>query len=500
MMRPLLLLLATLLAPVTLAASAAEVSDAPNLYLFAFGDDDFRDPGLPFALPLRFGNRTGVDAHDVVITADFDPRITLSGGRGAACSVAGSRITCRIGDIPARTERTDVVIEGAHPPLFDGRIPLDYTIAIAGREGELFPLDNTFNGQVILRRTLLVTSTDDSGEGTLRAAITAANDSCPDSHECKIAFRLPPGSTTIAPQSGLPPLRASMIVDGSTQTRLDGRQVAMIGDSGGSSSGLTIQSCADVRGLGISGFPVNGIAIDAPACGGLSIQGCTITGNERGVFVVAGSTTVRGNVIAGNRRSAIFALSGRLLVDGNELRGNGASGIYTHVAGSSIVNNVISGNTDFGIAVDPQAPYVDMENNRLFDNGQRGIDIGLDGPGSPLHTEPPLLTRAVYDPVTGFTVIDGIIGRYRFSHASALQFQVFAGTTADPRGAAETVLVPEPGYFPLRVKGDLTGKFLTATQTILDINTFAKRPSPDADAGYYTSETSELSAPVEVRR
>jgi hypothetical protein len=475
-----------------------EVSDAPNLYLYGFGDDDFRDPGLPFALPLRFGNRAGFDAHDVVITADFDPRITLTGGRGGACTVTGSRITCRIGDVGARTDRNDVVIEGVHPPLFDGRVPLTYTISIAGREEELVPVDNTFNGQVILRRMLLVTSGDDSGDGTLRDAITRANDSCSGSRECKIAFRLPPGSTTIVPQSDLPPMRASMIVDGDTQTRFDGRHVAITGGDG-SGSGFTIASCSDVRGLVISGFPVNGVTVDAQC--NASILGCTISGNERGVFIAAGSTTVRGNVIAGNRRSGIFAWGGGgLLVDSNELRGNGASGIYTHIAGSTITNNLITGNTDFGIAIDPQAPYVDMENNRLFDNGQRGIDIGLNGPGSPLHCEPPILTRAVYDPATGITTVDGIIGRFRIEHSYTLRFQLFASATADPRGAAETVLLTEPSYFPFHVKGDLTGKFITATQTVLDINTFAKPPSPEANNGYYTSETSELSAPIEVRR
>jgi hypothetical protein len=474
-----------------------EISDAPNLFVYGWGDDDIRDPGLPFTLPLNFGNHAAFDAHDVIITADFDPRIQLTGGRGAPCTVAGTRITCTIGDIPARTERQDVVIEGVNPPLFDGGATLNYTMSIAGREPELQPFDNTFNSRVILRRTLLVTSADDGGDGTLRDAIDHANASCVASKECKIAFRLPPGTTALTNQSALPPLRASMIVDGDTQTRLDGRHVAISGSSG---SGFVIEGCADVRGLDISGFPENGVTVNAPACGGSSILGCTIHGNERGVVIAAGPTTVRGNMIEGNRRSGVFGWSGGLVVDSNELRGNGASGVYTRIAGSSIMRNVISGNADFGIAIDRAAPYVDMDANRIFDNGQRGIDVGLDGRGSPLHTEPPILTRAVYDPMTGYTTVDGVMGRFHIDYSYVLRLQLFASTKADPRGAAETVLVTPPYYFPLQVKGDLTGQFITATQTVIDINGFARTPRPDAANEYATSETSELSEPIEVRR
>jgi len=333
----------------------------------------------------------------------------------------------------------------------------------------LYP-DNTQQGQLVLRRTLLVTSPDDAGDGTLRDAIERANASCSPYTGCKVAFRLPAGGATIAPQSELPPLRAPMIVDGNTQTRLDGRHVALTGGSG-SGSGFTIESCSGIRSLAISGFPVNGVTVNAAPCIGYgqSILGCTITGNERGVFIASGSTTVQDNVIAENRRSAVFAWSGEhLLVDRNELRGNGASGVYTHIAGSSITKNVISGNTDFGIAIDRQAPFVDMEGNRLFDNGQRGIDVGLDGPGSPLHTEPPALTRAVYDPVTDVTTVDGVASRFHVDHTSSFSFQLFASAKADPRGAAETVLHLTNNNFPLQVKGDLTGKFITATQDVLD--------------------------------
>jgi hypothetical protein len=63
--------------------------------------------------------------------------------------------------------------------------------------------------------TFTVTSTDDSGAGSLRQAILDANAAGAGS---VVAFNIPgPGVPTIAPATDLPPISAAVTIDGTTQ-------------------------------------------------------------------------------------------------------------------------------------------------------------------------------------------------------------------------------------------------------------------------------------------
>ena len=72
---------------------------------------------------------------------------------------------------------------------------------------------------------LVVTNTDDSGAGSLRAAITAANAAATPQG---IAFNIPGGVPTIALTSPLPAVTQTTVIDGSTQPSYAGTPIIML--------------------------------------------------------------------------------------------------------------------------------------------------------------------------------------------------------------------------------------------------------------------------------
>src|SRR5262249_51703492 len=101
-----------------------------------------------------------------------------------------------------------------------------------------------------------ITTTSDSGPGSLRQAIIDAI-ATPGPGVARIGFAIPgPGVHTIALTSSLPILPAGLTIDGSTQPGYDGTPlVELRGDQAGAVDGLTIiRSGITVRGLAIGGF------------------------------------------------------------------------------------------------------------------------------------------------------------------------------------------------------------------------------------------------------
>lgn len=101
-----------------------------------------------------------------------------------------------------------------------------------------------------------VTNTDDTGPGSLRQAILEAN-KIRESEANKIEFNIPgPGPHTIVPASGLPPITAPVIIDGTTQPGFAGRPIIELnGSVAGSTKGLHITAGnSTVRGLAINRF------------------------------------------------------------------------------------------------------------------------------------------------------------------------------------------------------------------------------------------------------
>src|SRR6185437_10060533 len=111
-----------------------------------------------------------------------------------------------------------------------------------------------------LMSTYMVTTTADSGAGSLRQAITdASNHAGPD----VIHFAIGTGAKTISPSKGLPGLGDGTVLDATTQPGYAGKPLIDIDGSGaGSTDGLRISgSGVVVRGLIINHFKGSGILV-----------------------------------------------------------------------------------------------------------------------------------------------------------------------------------------------------------------------------------------------
>ena len=227
----------------------------------------------------------------------------------------------------------------------------------------------------------LVTTAADSGGGSLRDAILAANAACSATADGAptIAFS---GAFTITPSTPLPAFSCLVtsynpVVDASTYG------ATIVGPGGFANCGLEYQrnfsygGTFTVKGVTVKGFNYGGIA--AGICGsGLDIRGSSIHNNSAGIVVFGGApaNNIGGPALAD--RNLIYSNS----VAGIELQGasaniennwigtsNGTSaapntfGIRSFGSPGQILGNVISGNSDVGILV-----YGDYGGSLISDN------------------------------------------------------------------------------------------------------------------------------------
>ena len=178
--------------------------------------------------------------------------------------------------------------------------------------GSTLALLVAFFGTDSAAATFTVTSTANSGAGSLRQAILDAGDT--PGHDL-IRFNLPgSGPFTITPLTALPSIQEGVTIDGTTQPGFAGRPlIELNGASAGANvNGLYLLSTGCViKGLCINRFTRNGIRVES--LGGNVIQGCYIGtdvwgtnayGNaQRGIFlqsaanVVGGTNTADRNII-----------------------------------------------------------------------------------------------------------------------------------------------------------------------------------------------------------
>jgi len=396
-----------------------------------------------------------------------------------------------------------------------------------------------------------VTNTNDSGGGSLRAAIDSANAACQAADPaCKIAFRIEPGQAkwlTIRPASPLPAITAkAIIVDGTTQTRYfgdtnpAGPEIEINGAlTTGDGLDVAAQCSASVLSLAINGFPRNGVLLRAGDCEpnifrnvsgcyiGTDPTGTTAVPNQRGIFVDTQRWPfqINGNVISGNTRAGVFIANGAqtTLINNtiglNAARtaglGNGASGIYVAPGGhgADIAQNFIGFNHDSGISIDRDAVQVSATFNSLQANWQLGIDYALDGPSLSVpvmaerlagHLHAPEITSARYDAASDTTIIEGRAVLDQVSGFSGQpSVEVFANDAAKPNGFAEgqyvlgRASVASNGAFTFRAPGHLPGPWVTATATTYNAWGFLTT-EPDAGGGGYATTTSEFSRAMRV--
>jgi len=215
--------------------------------------------------------------------------------------------------------------------------------------------------------TNIVTTTADSGPGSLRAAMYYAT----DHPGTPVKFNIPtsdPGYSNgvfnIHLSGHLPPLATNgLVIDGSTQPGftskplifVDGSQI--IPETKTSNSGLLIYSASNqIKNISFSGFNWNGLTLEFADATNNTIAGCWLgvdaTGsnaapnNYQGIRIASGASR---NIIGGTNALARNVLSGNsqygILITDSNTSGNVVLGNYigTDSSGSVPVPNLIGG-------------------------------------------------------------------------------------------------------------------------------------------------------------
>jgi hypothetical protein len=534
------------------------VSTDPDVFV-SIGTPSPLDLGIPFSLSLSLTNHSQTDAHDVNVTVSFPSEAIVKSLPERCGSPAPGRITCHLDTLAAGPDANQHFVATLVAPPSYATGSIAFTASATERENEFDPASNTASRVAQLYNTFYVTTTSNDGSGSLRQAILDSNATCNASTHCAIGFRIEEPSAsqwkTVHITTPLPALTSPNIrVDGGIQTGLlgdtnpDGPEVEISGGGVVDGDGLLISSCgAEIANLTINGFRRNGLSHSRPACVGYTTAelhhlylGTDPTGStarpngQRGLGIAVpngvnfdsstGAISIRASVISGNTLSGVFDLSGRVSMSSNRIGvkahsddplPNGASGIFIGPGGygsaigddlGSSGGNVIAFNRESGVAIAPGVFDVSVIGNQIWNNGLLGIDIGLDGPTLSTHTtfetlNLPTLTLAHYDPVSKKTIIEGDV-----AENGALNF--YASDNADSSGYGEgqrpignignnTLAIPPiKGHFRTEVDGDLTGQFITATNTRYEYHIAAK---PEGSEQGYLTQTSEFSRAIEVR-
>lgn len=226
--------------------------------------------------------------------------------------------------------------------------------------------------------TFTVTSTADSGAGTLRDAINSVNGGAGGD---TIAFGISgAGSHTITLSSALPTLTQAATVDGTTQPGSACNNIKtgtahvlnIVVDLNGN-GGWTIASTATIKGIKFTGGSGSVLQVDT---GANATVLCTVEdGNgagfanvsaSSGSLTIGGASVGDGNVIINSTIDGIDVIdsTGTFVIEGNlvgiQPDGTAAGnedGIYVSNTGTSatITGNVSSGNRHYGLHVDNSA-------------------------------------------------------------------------------------------------------------------------------------------------
>ena len=406
-------------------------------------------------------------------------------------------------------------------------------------------------------RVIPVVTTADSGPGSLREAIEAANNVV----AAKIEFQLPApvpaeGWFTIIPESPLPPVTAeNVFIDGHAQTRLtgdtnpSGPEIAI--DGRRAHRGLEVHSpcMARVHGLVLGHFDANqGLWLTkGRACPvganffqgairdvadnyiGTDPTGTVAWPNLRGVRGDFGSGTIRNNVISANTYSGIwiwaaydvyesFTIEGNRIgttADGVSPLPNGAAGMLLgdRVA-ADVLRNTIAYHPGMGIALARGETYVQIRENSMRDNGGLGIDWGIDGisphQDDQFVSQPnaPTLLSARYDADANRTYL--IVTSATATHNGPLFYRPLFDFYANrgPDGDGEqwlTIGGIDPRTLEVWVAGDLRGKWVNATLTRQPDFGFARTPRISSErirselVTFGDESTSEFSNAILVR-
>lgn len=183
-----------------------------------------------------------------------------------------------------------------------------------------------------LLATFTVTTTADTGSGSLREAILQANRS--SDHDI-IRFAIGSGQKTITPKSSLPFIKYSLTLDATTQPGYSGKPLIEIRGDQTSGDGLRVGGGNSViKGVIINRFSGNGLILVNK--GGNVIQGNWIGLDKTGTYAAKNGGK---GIVVSTPNNTIGGTGSR---DRNVISGNGSSGVQ--LWSTSSYNNIVIGN------------------------------------------------------------------------------------------------------------------------------------------------------------
>ena len=285
----------------------------------------------------------------------------------------------------------DVTLLGGFTPMPGDSFPIiNYGSAIGSFATEsglgissnvaFLPESNLTQFDLDVVAAYIVINTADSGPGSLRNAIEAADAS---SGGFVIEFDIATGPQTIAPSSALPAITATVDVDATTQPGYTGTPLIDLDgtSAGGGTSGLVLaagSTGSQIRGFVISDFSRDGILIESTgnfvqnSYIGTDPTGLAAAPNQVGVLIGAGSSgnTIGGNVISGNTGAGVE-------ISGSGANGNRVAGdsIGTNLTGTAAVPNAIGVEIDSGASSNTIGGTASGDGNLISGNLGDGVQL-----------------------------------------------------------------------------------------------------------------------------
>lgn len=320
--------------------------------------------------------------------------------------------------------------------------------------------------------TYTVTNTNNGGAGSLRRAISQANN---NAGLDEIHFNIPAGTYTISPTSKLPTIKDPVIIDGRTQPGFISAPIIEIDgtNAGANANGLFIRAGGStVRGLVINRFSKYGIRIQQNGSNeiygnfiGTDTTGTTDLGNTLdGIIIRSANNTIGGttnsnlNLISGNDRYGIIIygagatdnlIQGNLI--GTDINGTADLGNQNHgiLVGNNASDNTIgvgSGGIGFRNRIafnGGDGVYVvsgtgnTILSNIIYSNDGLGIDLGADGINENDNDDSDTGANDLqnFPYITSFTSGGGsstLQGKLLSSASDIFYIQFFAEPTYDP--------------------------------------------------------------------
>ncbi|HEX7830096.1 MAG TPA: hypothetical protein VF787_10585, partial [Thermoanaerobaculia bacterium] len=336
-----------------------------------------------FTFDFTIANNGPQTATSVTFSAPIPTTLTYNSATPDAgtCNYAASIVTCSVGNILNGAEvhvvlaLTSTTTTGTHT----------VTGTASATEGDPLPGNNSIPPAVsVTGSTLVVTTTNDTGVGSLRQALQDVQLGVCTPLPCTIAFNIGSGPFVISPLSDLPNLDDNQItVDATTQPGYAGSPIVRIDGAAGSlGDGLRILGSNNtIRGLSMTNMSAaalhiygdnntvegNYLGLDTGGIAAGNAHGVQIEGNSN---TVGGTTVAQRNVLSGNVYHGVLvmddatgnAISGNYIgtdPSGNVARPNNVGvevvddANNTTLGGATALHrNIISGNTSYGIYVE----------------------------------------------------------------------------------------------------------------------------------------------------